>query len=194
MEGILFKCHLYMNKVAFITFIIFGIVLYSCVEFNGSGYSKLSNEEKEHVKSCDLPLDSIVNDGNLYMVDTKKVLECLQSKRRVILYEYLPFCSGNSGIHPQIVKNVCNKKHIDLIVISSTYDGILPILDNVNFPIYVIDKKQYKTDNYQVYSEQFYSTLTNCDSANRKSCSYHLFEKGEYINSYQEIEDVTYSL
>ena len=184
--------NLYMNKVAFMSFIIFGTVLYSCVEINGSGYSELSNEEKEHVKSCFLPLDSIVNDGNLYMIDTKKVLECLQSKRRVVVYEYLPFCSGNSGIHPQTVKNVCNKKQIDLIVISSTYDRLFFILDSVNFPIFVIDSKRYKTDNYQVYSEHFYRTLTNCDSENRKSCSYHLFVKGEYKNSYQKIEDVPF--
>lgn len=72
---------------------------------------------------------------------------------------------------------------MDLLVVSSVYDGILPISQNIEFPIFVIDFNPYHTDNYQKYSEEFYKCLTNDDSEDRKYSSYHLFEEGKYIKS-----------
>lgn len=191
MVDILFRCHSYMNKAIFLLYLmIFGTVIQSCVQINGSGYSQLTNEEKEHVKKCHLSIDSITKDDNLYMVDTKRVLEYLKNKQRAIVYEYLPFCSGNSGMNPQYVRDICKEKQVDCIVISSTYDELFQIANSVDFPIFVIDIKHYNTDNYQIYSDMFYHTITNNDSENRKICSFHLFENGKYIHSFLSIEDM----
>ena len=56
-----------------VLFLTAGVILTSCIEVNGSGYSDLSESEKLHVKKCEVPLDSITNDGNLYKVSVKQV-------------------------------------------------------------------------------------------------------------------------
>lgn len=173
---------MYKNK-RIVVLLLLGTVLSSCIEINGSGYSILSDEDKKHVIICNQPLDSLTNNGNLYAINTKQVKEYLQNKHRVIVYEYLPFCSGESGTNPQTIYEICKQKAMDLLVVSSVYDGILPISQNIEFPIFVIDFNPYHTDNYQKYSEEFYKCLTNDDSEDRKYSSYHLFEEGKYIKS-----------
>lgn len=110
-----------------VLFLIAGVVLTSCIEVNGSGYSDLSESEKLHVKKCEVPFDSITNDGNLYKVSVKQVSDYIKKHQRVLVYEYLPFCSGANGISPIEIKRYCEKQHINLVVISSVYDGIFPI-------------------------------------------------------------------
>ena len=95
-----------------------GVILTSCIEVNGSGYSDLSESEKLHVKKCEVPLDSITNDGNLYKVSVKQVSDYIKKHQRVLVYEYLPFCSGVNGISPIEIKRYCEKHHINLVVIS----------------------------------------------------------------------------
>lgn len=56
-----------LNKIiCSVLFLTAGVVLTSCIEVNGSGYSDLSESEKLHVKKCEASMDSIKNDGNLY--------------------------------------------------------------------------------------------------------------------------------
>ena len=63
-----------LNKIIrSVLFLTAGVILTSCIEVNGSGYSDLSESEKRHVKKCEAPLDSIKNDGNLYKVTVRQV-------------------------------------------------------------------------------------------------------------------------
>lgn len=170
-----------------VLFLTAGVILTSCIEVNGSGYSDLSESEKQHVKTCEAPLDTIKNDGNLYQVTAKQVKDCINGYKEVIVYEYLPFCSGDNGVSPAKIKKSCDKQNIHLIVISSVYDGIFPIPSDNTFPLFVIDNNVYHTDNYQTYGEQFYKSLTGSDSENRKINSFHYFCNGKYIDSYSSI-------
>ena len=173
-----------------VLFLIAGAILTSCIEVNGSGYSDLSESEKRHVKKCEAPLDSIKNDGNLYQVTVRQVKGCINGYKETIVYEYLPFCSGDNGIPPTEIKRTCDKRNIHLVVISSVYDGIFPIpLDNT-FPLFVIDNSVYHTDNYQTYGEQFYKSLTGSDSEDRKTNAFHYFRNGKYVNSYPNLSNI----
>lgn len=172
-----------MNKLHYIIMYILSLtVVSSCIEINGSGYSRLTTEEKSHIKVCTEPLDSISNDGNLYTVKVEQVKEYVQSKPKVLVYEYLPFCSASRN--PAEVKEYCGKNGFDLVVISSVYDGLLPIPRAFTFPIFVIDLTPYDTDNYQKYGEEFYSALTDDDSENRQISPCHLFLNGKYVKSF----------
>mgnify|MGYP004540130357 CR=1 FL=1 len=177
-----------LNRVILsVLFLTAGVILTSCIEVNGSGYSDLSESEKRHVKKCEAPLDSIKNDGNLYKVTVRQVKDYVNRYKNVIVYEYLPFCSGDNGISPTKIKRTCDKRKIHLVVISSVYDGIFPIpLDNT-FQLFVIDNSVYHTDNYQTYGEQFYKSLTGSDSEDRKTNSFHYFCNGKYVCSYDSI-------
>ena len=133
-----------------------GVILTSCIEVNGSGYSDLSESEKLHVKKCEVPLDSITNDGNLYKVSVKQVSDYIKKHQRVLVYEYLPFCSGVNGISPIEIKRYCEKHHINLVVISSVYDGIFPIPSSYTFPIFVIDNSINSSLKFEIMAKQLY--------------------------------------
>lgn len=173
-----------MNKLLHtLVFILSGTVMFSCIELNGSGYSSLTEQERLHVKECAVSLDSITNDGNLYAVKVDQVKDYLQDRHGVLVYEYLPFCSGESGRNPAEIQQYCVKNQLDLVVISSVYDRVLSISRSLTFPVFVIDKASYGTDNYRKYCEKFYSALTNDNSKMRKTSSYHFFIDGKYVKS-----------
>lgn len=179
-----------MNKVLHsILFLITGVFLTSCIEFNGSGYSDLTESEKQHVKKCTSTLDSLQNDGNLYQVTAEQVKAYIKKEPKVLVYEYLPFCSGESGRPPMEVKQYCDKKGLKCLVIASVYDGILPIPPTNTFAMLVIDHEVYGTDNYLEYSNQFYRKLTGSDDESRKTSTYHLFYNGKYVRSIASLAD-----
>lgn len=167
--------------------LVAGTVLVSCIEINGSGYSSLSELDKRHIRSCSCLLDSVNNDGNLYKVTVNQVKDFVRRNDKVLVYEYLPFCSGENGRSPAEIKQICDQKNIQLIVVSSVYDGIFPISSTNTFPLFVIDNGVYHTDNYQTYGEKFYKDLTGSDEQRRKVNSYHYFQEGKYIRSYSTI-------
>ena len=79
-----------LNKIiCSVLFLTAGVVLTSCIEVNGSGYSDLSESEKLHVKKCEASMDSIKNDGNLYKVTVKQVKDCINGYKEAIVYQYI---------------------------------------------------------------------------------------------------------
>ena len=180
----------HMNKIIHsILFLFAGMLFTSCIEINGSGFSDLTASEKQHVKKCESNLEALQNDGNLYQVTAKQVKEYIQKEHKVLVYEYLPFCSGESGRSPMEVKSDCDKKGLKCLVISSVYDGILPIPTTYTFPMLVINHQVFGTDNYQEYSDQFYQKLMGCKSQSREGI-YHLFSDGKYLRSVVSLADL----
>lgn len=180
-----------MNKVLHsFLFLLTGVLCASCIEINGSGYSDLTETEKQHVKKCTSDLGALQNDGNLYQITVKQVKEYIRKERNVVVYEYLPFCSGESGRSPMEVKAYCDEKELKCLVISSVYDGIFPIPTTNTFPMLVIDHQVYGTDNYQEYSNQFYQQLTGSNEDSRMESSFHLFSNGKYVRSIVSLMDL----
>ena len=180
-----------MNKILHsILYLVTGVLLTSCIEINGSGYSDLSESEKQHVKKCTSSLGALQNDCNLYQVTAKQVKEYIQKEQNVLVYEYLPFCSGGSGRSPIEVKRYCNEKGLKCVVVASVYDGIFPIPATNTFPMFVIDHQVYGTDNYQEYGDKFYLELTGSDEQSRKESTYHLFYNGKYVRSIVSLDDL----
>lgn len=174
-------------------FLTFGVVMTSCIEVNGSGYNSLTEQEKLHVKSCKMAIENIRSDGNLYKIRIEQIRHFINKRQNVLVYEYLPFCSGESGRSPEEVQQICKKLHWECIVISSVYDGIFP-LKKYNFPIFVIDNEPFHTNNYQVYSNEFYRTLTKSNDKSRRLGVFHYFRNGQYIRSYTSIFDIKWHI
>ena len=169
-------------------FLVTGVLLASCIEINGSGYSDLTESEKQHVKKCTSSLGTLQNDGNLYQITAEQVQEYIQKEHNVLVYEYLPFCSGESGRAPMEVKDYCDKKELKCLVVSSVYDGIFPIPETNTFPMLVIDHQVLGTDNYQEYGDKFYLQLIGIDGQLREGI-YHLFSEGKYVRSIDSLTD-----
>lgn len=108
----------------------------------------------------------------------------------MLVYEYLPFCSSESGRSPEEVRTKCGELHLECVVISSVYDGVLP-MSKYKFPVFVIDKAPYNTDNYQDYSNEFYKALTHGDDEDLATGSFHYFSKGKYVYRYASVSDIT---
>ena len=176
--------------VDLILFLSAGIIFTSCIEINGSGYSDLSESDRLHVKPCTSCPDSLYNDGNLYQVTAEQVKAFIQKEQQVLVYEYLPFCSGESGRSPLEIKKFCDEKNLKCLIIASVYDGIIPIPETYTFPMMVIDHTVYQTNNYQQYGDAFYQDLTGCDDESRQMMGmYHLFCEGKYVHSFDSLTD-----
>lgn len=179
-----------MNKVLHsILFLVTGVLLTSCIEINGSGYSDLTEADRQHVKKCTGNIGTLQNDGNLYQITAEQVKEYIQKEHKVLVYEYLPFCSGESGRSPIEVKGYCDGKGLKCLVISSVYDGIFPIPTACTFPMLVINHQVFGTDNYQEYGDKFYQQLIGNDAQSREG-SYHLFSDGKYVRSFESLVDL----
>ena len=179
-----------MNKIIHsFLFLFVGVLITSCIEINGSGYSDLTESEKQHVKKCTSDLGALQNDGNLYQVTAEQVKKYIQKEHAVLVYEYLPFCSGESGRSPKEVKASCDENELKCLVVSSVYDGIFPIPKTNTFPMLVIDHQMFGTDNYQEYSDKFYQQLMGGDNQSREGI-YHLFSNGKYVRSIVSLVDL----
>lgn len=179
-----------MNKTLHpILLLLTGLLFTSCV-INGSGYSELTESEKQHVKKCTCDLGALRNDGNLYQVTVEQMKVYIQKERNVLVYEFLPFCSGESGRSPMEVQGYSEEKGLKCLVVASVYDGIFPIPATYTFPMLVIDHQAFGTDNYQEYGDQFYRQLTGTDDPSRKDGTFHLFRNGKYVRSLASLADL----
>lgn len=181
-------------RVQAILLLLTGTFFASCIEVNTSGYSDLTESERLHVMPCKKNLAALENDGFLYQVTVKQVQTFIQGIPRILIYEYLPFCPGENGRAPMEVKRFCDSNGLNFLVISTVYDGIFPMPSTNTFPLFVIDHRKYKTDNYQDYGEAFYSQLTGCNDELRQRASYHLFCYGKYVRSFTSLTDLDLNL
>ena len=178
--------HFYLKFFVFFSVVL--LLLYT-IQFNGSGYDTLSDENKAHVKVCDVPMSQIRYDGNVYQVKVEQVREYMKDIPHLIVYEYLPFCNAPSCVPPTHVLKFCKRKGVSLCVISDVYDGLFDLQQKV-LPIFVINHNVYGTDKYQDYSRQFYDELTGISAEEREFHSYHYFKHGHYVCSYGSLESI----
>lgn len=176
-----------LNKIACaLGLLLVELLATACANVNGTGYDTLTDNEKEHVKTCDRNISEIRNDGNVYKVMVAQVRNYIQQEKDIIIYEYVPFCDGESGTSPSRVAEVCNQRQVKLMVVSTVYDDLFPVKD-YTFPVFVIDNGPYHTENYQKYAEQFFHELTGSDEDNRAYGFFHYFHNGNYVRSFSSL-------
>lgn len=163
------------------------LLLSGCAHGRTSGYDRLSDEDKARIRPCTRPMSQIVYDGNIYQVTVSQVREYMRDIPDLIVYEYFPLCSISSCVSPTHVLKFCKKKGLRLCVISSVYDGLLLLQQNV-LPMFAIDPMVYGTDDYQVYTTKFYDELTGVNEEIRGPSLYHYFKNGTYVCSYGNLE------
>ena len=159
-------------------------VFVSCVEFNDSGYARLNEEEKRMVKNLDCPIEQIEDYQKLYKIRVEQILDFVKKEPYVMVYDYLPFCKSPNVKTIDEIHEFAKQKGAACVVVSSVYDGILPISPDSKTPIFVIDSAPYKTENYQKYSERFYTELTHGNPQKLIEKNIHYFRNGKYMGSY----------
>ena len=113
--------------------IIMGILsLTSCViTFPGTRYKHLTEDKKKRVVVCNAPIDSLVNDGKVYLVTIEQMQKFLKSQNRVLIYEYASFCQSDHCVNPAVIENECTKAGVQCCIVSVSYEDVFNIRLNI---------------------------------------------------------------
>lgn len=168
-----------------------GIICSSCgmIVIKGyySDYKKLTEEEKAKVLRCKTSIDSLNNDGNIYIIDTLQIRNYLNNHHKVFIYEWSPLCHAQSCISPTLFENFCMENELMPCIIITIFDfSSIPSPETLHSPILFIDTTLYKTDVADKYCKRFFDQLTGIKLKKRGYGRFHLFKKGKFIKTCQD--------
>ena len=162
--------------------------LFSCITINSSGFSALLPEYKEKVVPCQDAIEKLPNDGHIYLVTQEQLQQFLDKTDKVLVYEYLSYCTSTHCVNPIILEQACKKRGVLFCVIAECYDGVFS-LPQMDLPIMAINPEPFRKKITKSCSREFFNKLTNSTWDTRGYGRYYLFEKGKYkgcFNDYTE--------
>lgn len=171
---------------------IFAVLFVTSCQITGftSGYSSLSQREKDRVFDYTRAIDSISDDSCVYNITHKQVLEYAANRENLIVYNYTPVCSSKNCISPQGLAEICKEQQIDFLIVANEYHRLIKLATNSGFPVFMINTKEYNTKSRSKYIELFYKELTNTDCEEVNYASYHYFKNGVYVKSFKNYNDI----
>lgn len=154
-----------------------------------SGFAKLSEDKKERVKEI-LKIDSLTADGNVYQVRHEQVSQYLKGRGKVIVYSYIPYCTGRNCVQPVEIYQKCDSANVELVLISELYYKLFENTADFPQPVLVINAESYNTDNREEYVKMFYNGLVGEGNWNRLAGGlYFCFNKGQYLKQVSKLDD-----
>jgi hypothetical protein len=170
--------------------IIMGILsLTSCVvTFPGTRYKHLTEDQKKRVVVCNAPIDSLTNDGNVYLVTIEQMQKFLKSKDRVLIYEYASFCQSDYCLNPAAIENECTKAGVQCCIVSVSYEDVFNISVR-NTPILAIEPTTLGKKIGKDCSKVFFDKLTGTTWKTRGYGRYYYYIKGEFKGCYDNYAD-----
>lgn len=189
MKGYILKLNRTIKGYILVTILVCS-ALNSC-QISGltSGYSYLSKTEKERVINYTGKIDSISNYSYVYNITPEQIKEYLAAHKRVILYDYTPYCKSPNCVSPFYLVESCKAKDIDVLIISNIYDELFWHI-NKSFPLLMINTKECKTKWRWKYIDNFYLPLIGCKTKEVNYAGYHYFQDGKYIRSFKSYKDI----
>ena len=189
MKGYILKLNRTIKGYILVT--IFVCSALSSCQISGltSGYSYLSKTEKERVINYTGKIDSISNYSYVYNITPEQIKEYLAAHKRVILYDYTPYCKSPNCVSPFYLVESCKAKDIDVLIISNIYDELFWHI-NKSFPLLMINTKECKTKWRWKYIDNFYLPLIGCKTKEVNYAGYHYFQDGKYIKSFKSYKDM----
>lgn len=189
MKGYILKLNRTIKGYILVTILVCS-ALNSC-QISGltSGYSYLSKTEKERVINYTGKIDSISNYSYVYNITPEQIKEYLAAYKRVILYDYTPYCKSPNCVSPFYLVESCKAKDIDVLIIANIYDELFWHI-NKSFPLLMINTKECKTKWRWKYIDNFYLPLIGCKTKEVNYAGYHYFQDGKYIRSFKSYKDI----
>lgn len=189
MKGYILKLNRTIKGYILVT--IFVCSALSSCQISGltSGYSYLSKTEKERVINYTGKIDSISNYSYVYNITPEQIKEYLAAHKKVILYDYTPYCKSPNCVSPFYLVESCKAKDIDVLIISNIYDELFWHI-NKSFPLLMINTKECKTKWRWKYIDNFYLPLIGCKTKEVNYAGYHYFQDGKYIKSFKSYKDI----
>ncbi len=157
-----------------------------------SGYKRLTNEEKEKiffVRSIDdIPCQ---NDGRIMAITARQLTGLLNNNGETLLYLWSPHCSSNVCVSLKKIQAFCDKADLRLYVLTEYYTDAFLQNEILSNPMLSVNELYYKTSYCNLYLKRFLSELMPKEQ--KQSVSYNrylLFLNGQYIQSYEKIEEI----
>lgn len=176
------------RNIIFISLI--SLVLISC-QISGltSGYSHLSKLQKTKVIDYKGNIEDITDNTNVYTITVKQVKDYILSHKKVLIYDYTPYCKSQYCCSPKMLVSLCKKQDIKVLVIANIYDDIFKMI-NHGFPLLMINTKPYSKWRWK-YTDKFYYDLIGYVAKDINYASFHYFINGRYIKSIKDIRQET---
>lgn len=170
---------------------IFSLVLLleSCISVNTSGYRQLSEEARNRVLKCDMPIDSLRHDGFAYQVKVGQIADFISNHTNVIVYEYIPYCSSKYKLSLKDFEAKCLQLGYKPCAIYTEYYQLFNN-ESVDCPVLVIDQQVFGTDNVLKYSKAFFDQLTNTKMKDRGYGCFYVFVNGNFKKAYIDFNDI----
>jgi len=146
------------------------LLLYSCnITMDGltSGYSKLSEEEKQRIVFLDTQDDvcELSKDGKIYAITGDQLYKCIETQENVMVYTWVPHCTGSHCYLLSYVQSYCDSHGFTLYVVADYYDSkrMFNEQENISLPLFSANEKYYKTKYRFKYSKLFMKDLIKDD-------------------------------
>lgn len=162
--------------------------LTGCISFAGfnSGYRKLSDENKQKIKYLEnRDIDSLKNDGNVYLVNAGQLQEYMKRKDRVLLYSWCPHCGADCCVTLDFIEKFCRDEEMKLLVVMDYYSfEYMPDPAIFSGPVFFIDTKYYGTNLCFKYMPRFYKELTGMSDKENNYGRHYYFVNGKFERMY----------
>ena len=78
----------------------------------------------------------------IYTITAKQVKDYILSHKKVLVYDYTPYCKSQHCYSPNLLVSLCERQDIKVLVIANIYDDIFKRINN-GFPLLMINTKPY---------------------------------------------------
>lgn len=167
---------------------ILSICITSCSSIPGyySGYKKLSTEDRQKIKKLESKdIDTLQNDGNIYIINAEQILGYIKKKDRVLVYDWSPNCTSDICVPLDFIEKFCQEKGLKLLVIMEYYSiDLIPTPQNFSKPIFFIDSQYYHSDYCNKYTQRFYKALSGKSFKELNYGRHYYFVNGRFEGVY----------
>ena len=112
----------------------------------------------------------------------------LNSKNRVLIYEYASYCQSEYCVNPAVIENECTKAGVQFCIVSVSYEDVFNISVQ-NTPILAIEPTILGKKIGKDCSKVFFDKLTGTTWKTRGYGRYYSYIKGKFKGCYDDYSD-----
>lgn len=171
---------------------VWSLLLSSCIiQIHGlsltKDYNSLPDSCKEKFVEVSSPFDSLLYDGNVYLITTDDLLSHMATEDSSLVYIWTPFCKSDACTSPKMFEEYCQDHGYRPYIILDQFTAWQHYF-NGRSRLLMFNPQQWNTSSCSKYIDYVYIALTgnvmkDCDYA-----GYLLFCKGRLVKTMRYLE------
>jgi hypothetical protein len=152
-----------------------------------SGYSKLTEHEKNNIVFTDPDFDifNLKNEGKIYSITGFQLQKCILNEKKSLVYIWSPNCNSEKCYSVELLQAYCETNGFSFFLISEYYDMEkmkIEILKLKQYPMFSINERYYNTRYCNKYFKLFVKDLLNNQVFEENDIyrSIFIFENGKF--------------